>query len=268
MNIEIPISGQPANGGNNVPPIQPQNPPVQPTSPPNPTPNPPQGGTPPQQPPQPTPPPNQPNGGSNTQPMDSELLRYKRGAPEVDQNRLVADARREMQQRGVVVIPGSQNMNTFLQQYGQQIRTNESEIIKSKYNYSRQLLEDERNEGLRGVEEWKSDEIKKIAQLNPNLSQEDLEKLFNQKYGTEYREKKAEIYGDYESASKEIDEEEKVELKNVDKELVNAIKDLTRYFQQEARGAVNENSLLNQLKKEHEQAIFERDNAEDEETAR
>ena len=268
MNIEIPISGQPANGGNNVPPVQPQNPPVQPTSPPNPTPNPPQGGTPPQQPPQPTPPPNQPNGGSNTQPMDSELLRYKRGAPEVDQNRLVADARREMQQRGVVVIPGSQNMNTFLQQYGQQIRTNESEIIKNKYNYSRQLLEDERNEGLRGVEEWKSDEIKKIAQLNPNLSQEDLEKLFNQKYGTEYREKKAEIYGDYESASKEIDEEEKVELKNVDKELVNAIKDLTRYFQQEARGAVNENSLLNQLKKEHEQALFERDNAEDEETAR
>ena len=268
MNIEIPISGQPANGGNNVPPVQPQNPPVQPTSPPNPTPNPSQGGTPPQQPPQPTPPPNQPNGGSNTQPMDSELLRYKYGAPEVDQNRLVADARREMQQRGVVVIPGSQNMNTFLQQYGQQIRTNESEIIKNKYNYSRQLLEDERNEGLRGVEEWKSDEIKKIAQLNPNLSQEDLEKLFNQKYGTEYREKKAEIYGDYESASKEIDEEEKVELKNVDKELVNAIKDLTRYFQQEARGVVNENSLLNQLKKEHEQAIFERDNAEDEETAR
>ena len=245
MNIEIPISGQPANGGNNVPPIQPQNPPVQPTSPPTP-----------------------PNGGSNTQPMDSELLRYKYGAPEVDQNRLVADARREMQQRGVVVIPGSQNMNTFLQQYGQQIRTNESEIIKNKYNYSRQLLEDERNEGLRGVEEWKSDEIKKIAQLNPNLSQEDLEKLFNQKYGTEYRGKKAEIYGDYESASKEIDEEEKVELKSVDKELVNAIKDLTRYFQQEARGTVNENSLLNQLKKEHEQAIFERDNAEDEETAR
>ena len=245
MNIEIPISGQPANGGNNVPPIQPQNPPVQPTSPPTP-----------------------PNGGSNTQPMDSELLRYKYGAPEVDQNRLVADARREMQQRGVVVIPGSQNMNTFLQQYGQQIRTNESEIIKNKYNYSRQLLEDERNEGLRGVEEWKSDEIKKIAQLNPNLSQEDLEKSFNQKYGTEYRGKKAEIYGDYESASKEIDEEEKVELKSVDKELVNAIKDLTRYFQQEARGTVNENSLLNQLKKEHEQAIFERDNAEDEETAR
>ena len=261
MNIEIPISGQPANGGNNVPPIQPQNPPVQPTSPPSPTPNSPQGGAPPQQPPQ-------PNGGSNTQPMDSELLRYKHGAPEVDQNRLVADARREMQQRGVVVIPGSQNMNTFLQQYGQQIRTNESEIIKNKYNYSRQLLEDERNEGLRGVEEWKSDEIKKIAQLNPNLSQEDLEKLFNQKYGTEYRGKKAEIYGDYESASKEIDEEEKVELKSVDKELVNAIKDLTRYFQQEARGTVNENSLLNQLKKEHEQAIFERDNAEDEETAR
>ena len=261
MNIEIPISGQPANGGNNVPPIQPQNPPVQPTSPPSPTPNSPQGGAPPQQPPQ-------PNGGSNTQPMDSELLRYKYGAPEVDQNRLVADARREMQQRGVVVIPGSQNMNTFLQQYGQQIRTNESEIIKNKYNYSRQLLEDERNEGLRGVEEWKSDEIKKIAQLNPNLSQEDLEKSFNQKYGTEYRGKKAEIYGDYESASKEIDEEEKVELKSVDKELVNAIKDLTRYFQQEARGTVNENSLLNQLKKEHEQAIFERDNAEDEETAR
>ena len=261
MNIEIPISGQPANGGNNVPPIQPQNPPVQPTSPPSPTPNSPQGGAPPQQPPQ-------PNGGSNTQPMDSELLRYKHGAPEVDQNRLVADARREMQQRGVVVIPGSQNMNTFLQQYGQQIRTNESEIIKNKYNYSRQLLEDERNEGLRGVEEWKSDEIKKIAQLNPNLSQEDLEKSFNQKYGTEYRGKKAEIYGDYESASKEIDEEEKVELKSVDKELVNAIKDLTRYFQQEARGTVNENSLLNQLKKEHEQAIFERDNAEDEETAR
>ena len=125
MNIEIPISGQPANGGNNVPPIQPQNPPVQPTSPPSPTPNSPQGGAPPQQPPQ-------PNGGSNTQPMDSELLRYKHGAPEVDQNRLVADARREMQQRGVVVIPGSQNMNTFLQQYGQQIRTNESEIIKNK----------------------------------------------------------------------------------------------------------------------------------------
>lgn len=268
MNIEIPISGQPANGGNNVPPVQPQNPPVQPTSPPISTPNPPQGGTPPQQPPQPTQPSNQSNGGSNTQPMDSELLRYKYGAPEVDQNRLVTDARREMQQRGVVVIPGSQNMNMFLQQYGQQIRTNESEIIKNKYNYSRQLLEDERNEGLRGIEEWKSDEIKKIAQLNPNLSQEDLEKLFYQKYGTEYRGKKAEIYRDYESASKEIDEEEKVELKDVDKELVNAIKDLTRYFQQEARGTINENSLLNQLKREHEQAIFERDNAEDEETAR
>ena len=95
MNIEIPISGQPANGGT-IPPVQPQNPPIQPTPPPPPTPNP-------------------PSGGGGAIPPDSNIISHRGSELIADQNRMVADARREMQQRGVMIVPGSQNMNMFLQ---------------------------------------------------------------------------------------------------------------------------------------------------------
>lgn len=250
MNIEIPISGQPANGGT-IPPVQPQNPPIQPTSPPPPTPNP-------------------PSGGGGAIPPDSNIISHRGSELIADQNRMVADARREMQQRGVMIVPGSQNMNMFLQQYGQQVKASESQIIQNKYGYSRKLLEEERDEELQKNERYRQDRIEQLIKARgwqnmPNKAEEEID---NSAIGKKYRERKSEIYTQYNEAKQEIDAEEKQELKDVDKELTRAIKDLTRYFQNEARGNTNENSYVNKLRREYDQAIFERDNAEDEDEAR
>ena len=250
MDIEIPIQGQSASGG--VPPVQPNIPPVQPPTQPN----------------QPTPP---YTGNNGAVPPESEIIRQQGGNFNADQNRMIADARREMQQRGVMIVPGSQNMNMFLQQYGQQVKSSESDIIKNKYGYSRQLLEKERDEELQGLKDFRTKKIRQQAQNwygNPDIENDSLDKWFDSHFGKSQIEQRKEILERYNKAEKELNAEEKNELSEVDKELTRAIKDLTRYFQQEARGTTNENSYLNQLRKQREEAIFERDNADDEEQAR
>ena len=260
MTVEIPIQGQSASGGNSGganPPVQPPIPPVQP----------------------PTQPPVTPNtnlfGGRDTgygtggSVGGSERM-YERG--DIGMNgRMVEDVRREMQQRGVLMIPGSSSMSQVINQYGTNLRKSESGRIHNEYEDLRTASKEQRDRELKRI----GDEAKKEAQKYVDLrdagvmtNEEARDAYSNSPVRKKLEEEAKIVQREYKSDIKSINEAEDKDQLDADKDLTKAIRDLTRYFEREARENVNEDSFLNKLKKEREQAIFERDNAEDEEAAR
>ena len=246
MDIEIPIQGQSASGG--VPPVQPPVPPIQPSTQPPVTPN-------------PSTPPNPPT---------NDVINRVGGSWSTDQNRMIEDVRREMQQRGVLMVPGSSSMAQIINQYGSNLRQQTQQSIRNEYDQSRTQLTDERDKELKSLKDKRerliTDRYNKFRSVGGTL--QDAEEWYDNTYGLSDRKKKREINERYNENLKEINAEEREVLKDSDKELISAIKDLTRYFERESRGGINQDSYINQLKKQREEAIFERDNADDEEQAR
>lgn len=240
MNIEIPIQGQSASGGN-IPPVQPPNQPIQPITPPN----------------QPTPP-NQQNQG---------LIH---GNIEMN-SRMVEDVRREMQQRGVLMVPGSSSMSQIINQYGSNLKSQENSFIHNKYENLRDTSKRSRDFEISEIENRASKEAQKYINLMTSgaMTEDEARKAWMNSPERKKLEKEKELVEkDYQSDVKSFNEKEESEKRDVDKDLTKAIRDLTRYFEREARQNINEDSYINQLRKQREEAIFERDNAQDEEQAR
>lgn len=252
MNIEIPIQGQSASGG--VPPVQP---PVPPTQPP----------TQPQTQPTDVFNPNNNLGGSGTR---SNMRMYERGDVEMN-NRMIEDVRREMQQRGVLMVPGSSSMSQFINQYGSNLIKQESGRIHNEYDELRAASKAQRDNELSRISNEVKKEAKKYADLRDSgvMTNDEAQNAFlNSSRRKQLEEEVKKVNAEYESDINAIDRAEDEDKLDANKDLTKAIRDLTRYFERESRENVNEDSYINQLKKQREEAIFERDNVDDEEQAR
>ena len=82
-------------------------------------------------------------------------------------DRMIEDVRREMQQRGVLMVPGSSSMSQIINQYGANLRTQQTQGIRSEYSALRQSNLQERDELLRQLEERKRQNME-LAGLNPD----------------------------------------------------------------------------------------------------
>lgn len=245
MNIEIPIQGQSASGG--VPPVQPPVPPVQPPIPPN-----------------------QPNYTRPIEPPPIVNNPYDTRNTNIfpSNSRMIEDVRREMQQRGVLMVPGSSSMSQIINQYGSNLKQQKVNEIKSDFNQRGQVIANIRDRELNELQKWGNKEYTRLYHLYGDDEEKVKKSQEYQELEDKYTERKDAIKNKYDSGIITLKEEQDEEITEVDKELTRAVRDLTRYFEHEARGNVNEDSYINQLKKQREEAIFERDNAQDEETAR
>ena len=182
-------------------------------------------------------------------------------------DRMIEDVRREMQQRGVLMVPGSSSMSQIINQYGANLRQSTQQSIKDEFTNKRKSLYAQRDEDIQLVEEEKRKFIKSKG-LNPD-DESDYEYARGYRRVADYEAKQRHIFHDYSERLDEVNKEEKSKRTDVDERLTNAIEELTKYFEREAgSGNENPNSYIGQLRAQQRALIQERDAATNEADAR
>ena len=175
-------------------------------------------------------------------------------------DRMSQDIRREIMNRGVMMVPGSANFNQFMNTVQQQQRASGQQMIDDRYaqrvtatqayyqqEQERQLdaLEEERREKLKGASMQSG--IDRINARYDNKRQQILDNIQIQQ---------AQAFTQHQS-------ERDAEKEQLDKDLTQVMRDLVGELK---RG--NPNSYLSQLRGQYREAIWKRDNAETEEEVR
>lgn len=178
-------------------------------------------------------------------------------------NRMVEDLRRAILSYGAVYVPTNNAFKPILQTVEQQQRKAVDEDVSNKYADRRATLEEQR-EGIivSKIDEYnvlRENELKgvtdkkKIQQINTkwdNISDAEIDKLVKP----------------IDAQLDELDKEESNEKKERQDQLTEALKELTDAINKS--GTLNPDSYLGQLRQQRQEAIFERDNAADEESAK
>lgn len=186
------------------------------------------GGNNPNPPTPPTPPTPPPN--APTGPADG-------GTPIAPDNRLVEDIRRAIMARGAVYIPTNNTYKPIISQVEQQQRLAINDSVHKKYEDKRWEIYGKRDEVI-------EQQIKAGAT--------------DKQIGLTVK--------DFDRELDALDRAEEAEKNQKQDELTKAIEELTESINR--TGSLNPNSYLGELRQQRQEAIFERDNAEDEETAK
>jgi len=168
-------------------------------------------------------------------------------------NRIAEDIRREIQQRGIVMVPGTQNFSTMMNQMRQQQAQIISNSIGSNYN-----------KGISTIDDMRDKAHADVADRIFNATQSALQGITNpvnirniQKKYSRIEEREHDRIDDFFQPFYERANQEKVSAeKTSEDELTKAIQQLTQEFQ---RG--NEGSYVNGLRNQYREAIWKRDNA-------
>lgn len=181
--------------------------------------------------------------------------------------RMIEDVRREMQQRGVVLVPGSSSMSQIINQYKQTQGDATEANISHKYGERRadmrsrmstdyahidSEVEQQRRTGLLNIDD--SDDFSKSV----------LENRLQQYSDSQYKR----VGQRYDQEEEEINAEEAEEKSAAERELTEAIKELTEHFDRQSEQGTPDDSFLGRLRAQQRALITERDNAATEEDAR
>lgn len=176
-------------------------------------------------------------------------------------DRLAADIRREIQSRGVVLVPGTANFTTLMQQITRQVGDNNSQAIANKYDVMRQdvahrtlVAKDAAINGAAG-QAIEDDYKKNIAGAQ---SQADIDYYEKQRENA-YDRLLSPILKKGETEMNSINQREQAEKAESEEALAQAMKELTEEFR---RG--NPNSYMGKLRDQYRTATWMRDNAESE----
>ena len=159
------------------------------------------------------------------------------GAPIAPDNRLVEDIRRAIMARGAVYIPTNNTYKPIISQVEQQQRLAINDSVHKKYEDKRWEIYGKRDEVI-------EQQIKAGAT--------------DKQIGLTVK--------DFDRELDALDRAEEAEKNQKQDELTKAIEELTESINR--TGSLNPNSYLGELRQQRQEAIFERDNAEDEETAK
>lgn len=178
-------------------------------------------------------------------------------------NRMVEDLRRAILAYGAVYVPTNSAFKPILQTVEQQQRKVVDDDISQRYAERRTGLEEQR-EGII---------VSKLNEYNA-LREKELQGVTDKKKIERINEKWDEISDTeidrlvkpIDAQLSQIDEEESEERKEKQDELTQALQELTDAINKS--GTLNPDSYLGQLRQQRQEAIFERDTAEDEESAR
>lgn len=233
----------------NQPPVS--SPPVQPTPPQPAQPTPPQGGTP--TPPQggiPIPPPYQYQ-RINLNQYKPNRLGASPAVPGSD--RMVEDIRREITQRGVLLVPGTANFSTMMNTLQQNQRNAINANILSPYDKNVQTLKEAKEAAENEVQE----RIQRHLQgaLNGVTDPIEIDKILKSSNATEEQEYKR-IDALFNPLIKKFEDDRENAVNQSEENLTKAIELLTEEIKQG-----NPDSYLNRLKDDYKTAVYKRDNA-------
>lgn len=165
-----------------------------------------------------------------------------------DNQRIVEDLRREMRQRGVIFVPGTNNVNQITSQYTQQLQQSGEAQIHSKY-------EEQRAEVRRRYAEQEKEINRKREQYNPDII-EDSYKLnaLDRESDKLLKQRKAEIA--------DINTQEQEEKEQYNKDVIARMQEVIELLKQESStNPDNPNSYLGSLRKEQRELIAQREAA-------
>ena len=196
--------------------------------------------------------------GSQSQPPQPSPGGGTPAMPSYD--RMSQDIRREILNRGVMMVPGSSNFNQFMNTIQQQQRTSGYQAIDDRYTQrvtaTQAYYQQEREKQLDALEEERREKLKgAITQSG--------EDRINARYDNKRQQLLDNIQIQQAQAFIQLQSERDSEKEQLDKDLTQVMKDLVDELK---RG--NPNSYLGQLRGQYREAIWKRDNAETEEEAR
>ena len=184
-----------------------------------------------------------------------------------DNSRMIEDIRREMRSRGVLMVPGTNNMSQLINQYGQNLRSDVNDRITDQFDSRRQDIRNKYGAKYQEIEDnlEKQKQQRLASSGTPNdpfliaaidQQQERVRNQLFKKYGQ---------MQDQEEAA--LDQEEAEARKTADEELTKAIKELTDYFKREEKSGVDENSYIGKLRAQQRELIQQRESARTEDEA-
>lgn len=184
-----------------------------------------------------------------------------------DNSRMIEDIRREMRSRGVLMVPGTNNMSQLINQYGQNLRSDVNDRITDQFDSRRQDIQNKYRAKYQEIEDnlEKQKQQRLAGSGTPNdpfliaaidQQQEGIRNQLFKKYGQ---------MQDQEEAA--LDQEEANARKTADEELTKAIKELTDYFKREEKSGVDENSYIGRLRAQQRELIQQRESARTEDEA-
>lgn len=174
-------------------------------------------------------------------------------------DRMAQDIRREILNRGVVMVPGTANFQQLLNTLQTQQKNNAFDAIEAKYRQRGDELRLKQQQEEKAVR----DDInkRKTAALN-NVTDDANKTLIEGNFDRALKQNLARIDRRYSPLYDKLDEQELAEKANVEKDLTKVMQDLVNELK---KG--NEDSYLGKLRQSHREAIYKRDNATTEEEA-
>lgn len=181
------------------------------------------------------------------------------GNPTPMNNRMSDDIRREIMQRGVMMVPGSSNFNQLMNTVVQQQRTAAQAEIDNRYSTQKKTL----NDAADAAEEAARQEVeKKRLKALEGVTDPAVIQRRNENFNEVLERAIKKARSPFETQISELSEEKKGEELQVEQELAKTANEIVQELRKR-----KDSSYLGQLRQEYQDAIWRRDTAETKEGA-
>ncbi len=179
-------------------------------------------------------------------------------------DRMIDDIRREMQQRGVVLVPGSSSMTQIINQYGQSQKGVVNDAISERYDSRRADLQQRMSREYEAIDKQMEERRKSgLASLGANADDPFYRTILDQQIDQQREAEYRRVGSKFDAEENDLIEEEKTERSKAEAELTSAIKELTEYFNRQSESGTSD-SYIGRLRAQQKELILERDSAETE----
>lgn len=179
-------------------------------------------------------------------------------------DRMIDDIRREMQQRGVVLVPGSSSMTQIINQYGQSQRGVINDAISERYDLRRADLQQRMSREYEAIDKQMEERRESgLASLGANANDPFYRFILDQQIEQQREAEYKRVGSKFDAEENDLIEEEKTERSIAEAELTSAIKELTEYFNRQSESGTSD-SYIGRLRARQKALILERDSAETE----
>ncbi len=205
------------------------------------------------------------SGGSTTPPTSGG----GGGSAVPSNDRMIEDVRREMQTRGVLLVPGSSSMTQIINQYGRATRGAVNDRISERYDARRDDMRNRMTADYdsvdKEIERKRQEGISRLGnRANDPLYRTALDDQLEQERERQYRR----VGSQYDQEEEQINQEEANERTQAETELTAAIRELTEYFNRQSnQGGDAPDSYIGRLRAQQRELIQQRDSADSEEGA-
>lgn len=208
--------------------------------------------------------------GSSSQPTESYGAPRSGGGGLPDNARMVEDVRREMQARGVIMVPGSNNAQQIINQYGQNIKSQSDAEIKTRYDNIRETNKNAYEKQYDAVDaKLDKEREERLKHLGSQADDPFYAGIVDNEIGTKRDREYSKIRKGLQADEESINKEEAAEKDKVNKELTESIKALTAYFKdEEHKKSSGSDGYVSQLRAQQRELIQKREGAGTEEEAK